>query len=169
MANEIYFRKRLSVITIILIYCLTNALCELQCNDDGDANCVDRDNDSRRVLSRKRRALTFPEGSSLQLGELQHLQEFSLSGEKFLHENFKIDEWVSKKKMSMKFPLNKLLIELLNSGGDEKISYFRVRASELWWNWTERWNGNRKGKFQISSFCVIWYRHSLVDWNVAEF
>lgn len=71
MALEIYFRDRLSVITIILIYCLTNALCELQCNEDNDggANCMNRDNDSGRVLSRKRRALTFPEGSSLQLGE----------------------------------------------------------------------------------------------------
>lgn len=79
MAMEIYFRKSLSVIAIILIYCLMNAFCELQCNEDNDsgANCVDRDNDTGRVLSRKRRALTFPEGSSLQLGELQHLQEFS--------------------------------------------------------------------------------------------
>jgi len=72
MATEIYFLKRLSVITIILIYCLASSFCEQSepelCTS---GNCGSRDNDnSGRILSRKRRALTFPEGSSLQLGML---------------------------------------------------------------------------------------------------
>lgn len=75
MAKEIYFpRKRLGVITIIFIYCLANSFCECKqlqsctsANDNDTANCENRDNG--RILSRKRRALTFPEGSSLQLGE----------------------------------------------------------------------------------------------------
>jgi hypothetical protein len=69
MAAEIYFLKRLSVITIILIYCLASSFCKEQAPQlctSGD--CSSRDNDSGRILSRKRRALTFPEGSSLQLG-----------------------------------------------------------------------------------------------------
>lgn len=70
MASEIYFLRRLSVITIILIYCLASSFCMQQrepalCTS---AECWDRDNDDGRILSRKRRSLTFPEGSSLQLG-----------------------------------------------------------------------------------------------------
>lgn len=75
MAKKIYFRKCLSAITIIFIYCLVNSsFCECKqlqsctsANDYDVANCENRDNE--RILSRKRRALTFPEGSSLQLGE----------------------------------------------------------------------------------------------------
>lgn len=87
MAMKIYFGKRLCVITIILIYCLTDALCKLQCQKDTvtGSKCDVHDNESGRVLSRKRRALTFPEGSSLQLGELKKLLLF-------LCNNLDIDE-----------------------------------------------------------------------------
>lgn len=74
MAAKIYFLNRLSVITIILIYCLASSFCKQQvpapnvqgCTSGSD--CWSRDNYDGRILSRKKRALTFPEGSSLQLG-----------------------------------------------------------------------------------------------------
>lgn len=71
MATEIHFFKRVSVITIVLIYCLASSFCEQQSEQQqqcASGACWDRDNDSVRILSRKRRSLTFPEGSSLQLG-----------------------------------------------------------------------------------------------------
>lgn len=73
MATEIYFLRRLSVITIILIYCLASSFCKQQVPElctSGD--CWNRDNDDGRILSRKKRSLTFPEGSSLQLGMNLH-------------------------------------------------------------------------------------------------
>lgn len=74
MEVKIYFPKHLGAITIvILIYCLANGLCNSQCTDDDDCsndnNNHDDDGGGGKILSRKRRALTFPEGSSLQLGE----------------------------------------------------------------------------------------------------
>lgn len=69
MAMGICYFKHLSIITIILIYCLASSFCKQQAPElctSGD--CRHRDNDDGRILSRKRRALTFPEGSSLQLG-----------------------------------------------------------------------------------------------------
>lgn len=76
MEVKVYFPKHLGAITIvILIYCLANGLCNSQCKDDADCyddnNNRDDDGSGARILSRKRRALVFPEGSSLQLGEYE--------------------------------------------------------------------------------------------------
>lgn len=71
MAAETHFLKRLSVIAILLIYCLASSFCKQTVSDlctSGD--CSPNDDDTTPVLSRKRRALTFPEGSSLQLGKI---------------------------------------------------------------------------------------------------
>jgi hypothetical protein len=67
---ENYFPKNISVIAIILIYCLASSFCkqqnaDVQCTPGDD--CWNQDSEAR-VLSRRKRALTFPEGSSLQLG-----------------------------------------------------------------------------------------------------
>jgi hypothetical protein len=66
---ENYFPKNISVIAIILIYCLASSFClqsaDVPCTPGDD--CWNRDG-GVRVLSRRKRALTFPEGSSLQLG-----------------------------------------------------------------------------------------------------
>ncbi|CRL05609.1 CLUMA_CG018675, isoform A [Clunio marinus] len=69
MAARIYSPKSLCVITIILIYCLRSSFCSQKATTfctSGD--CWNRDNDNEKTLSRKKRSLTFPEGSSLQLG-----------------------------------------------------------------------------------------------------
>lgn len=75
MATETYISKKFSVITIILIYCLASSFCKQQnakqnvlCASGYDCGNRDNDNEHGRTLSRKKRALTFPEGSSLQLG-----------------------------------------------------------------------------------------------------
>lgn len=73
MAAKIYFWKHLSVITIILIYCLASSFCKQPAPAPTVKMCTsgcynNRDNDNGRLLSRKKRSLTFPEGSSLQLG-----------------------------------------------------------------------------------------------------
>jgi hypothetical protein len=74
METKIYFAKHFIAITIvILIYCLVNGIVDSQCTDDDDCfnNNNHHDDDGSRILSRKRRALVFPEGSSLQLGEFE--------------------------------------------------------------------------------------------------
>lgn len=78
MKRKIYFANHLSAITIVvLIYCLANGFCDSQCTDDDDCS-DDNNHDDGRILSRKRRALVFPEGSSLQLGECE---KCSIGGE----------------------------------------------------------------------------------------
>lgn len=79
MAAKIYFLNRLSVITFALIYCLTSSFCKQQvpapnvhgCTSGSDCWNRDSADDGTRILTRKKRSLTFPEGSSLQLGELR--------------------------------------------------------------------------------------------------
>lgn len=77
MAMEIYISKNFNVITIILIYCMASSFCTQQVAEPSKPNvlctsgndCLNRDNgNDGRILSRRKRALTFPEGSSLQLG-----------------------------------------------------------------------------------------------------
>lgn len=63
------FSTRLEVIAIVLIYCLASSFCKQQVPQPNAAMCTTKcSSGSERILSRKRRALTFPEGSSLQLG-----------------------------------------------------------------------------------------------------
>lgn len=155
MAKKIYFGKCLNVITIIFIYCLVNSFCDCKLQqqqslctsaNDGkeEANCEHRDNEAK-VLSRKRRALTFPEGSSLQLGEwwiwgsycvmhicvalfesenlklnfLSHKRKIAMENCFLLCVSYRDDKSEKRRKrrgkMSMKFPLNKFLIELKES------------------------------------------------------
>lgn len=55
--------KFVCVIGIIIIYCMVESLCQLD-NSCSNGQC----GENGRILSRKKRMLTFPEGSSLQLG-----------------------------------------------------------------------------------------------------
>lgn len=55
--------KFVSVIGIIIINCMTESLCQMD-NSCANGQC----GGNGRILSRKKRMLTFPEGSSLQLG-----------------------------------------------------------------------------------------------------
>lgn len=70
MASFNYYAKSIYAISIILICCLSSSLCKQQLSNDvicenSLKNC---DENGNIIVSRKKRALTFPEGSSLQLG-----------------------------------------------------------------------------------------------------
>jgi hypothetical protein len=82
-------KQYLTAIAMILIYFMVNCDCKQQVTQTtvpqrctSDARCSNSNNnnknDDEKVLTRRKRALTFPEGSSLQLGMIVELIKIDL-------------------------------------------------------------------------------------------